>query len=286
MNLIKYKAYAILALIIFVISSCEKEYEGIEVLDNANIQAYMKTNNLSFSQYKDTGIFYKITKAGTGDSLRYNEKVPLLYTIRSLDGKSVAVDTFTNRYSDYLGYLGPKGFEIAVKEILGKGNSEIRAIIPSQLAYGRNGNSTIAGNESIDVTIKVLTAASLPDYDDSVIRLFMKNNGLTGFTKTSSGLYYKITDPGTGGSINIDSRMTADYSGKLLNGTEFDTGVNYAFALSDLIKGWQEGLPLINEGGSIRLLIPSSLGYGLTGSGPVPVFSCLDFTITVKTITR
>jgi FKBP-type peptidyl-prolyl cis-trans isomerase FkpA len=286
MNLIKYKVYPVIALIIFAITSCEKEYENIDTLDKTNIQAFLKTNGLNFSEFQNTGIYYNIIKPGTGDSLRYNEKVPVLYTIHSLDGKFSSVDTFTNRYADFLGYLGPKGFGIAVKQILGKGNGEIRAIIPSDLAYGRNGNTTIAGNESVDVSIKVLTAASLPQYDDSVIRLYIKTNSLTGFNKTASGLYYKITDPGTGISINADSRMTADYTAKLLNGTTVDSGVDYAFTLTDLIKAWQEGLPLIKGGGTIRLLVPSSLAYGLPGSGPIPVFSCLDFEITVKTVTN
>ncbi|HCN84584.1 MAG TPA: hypothetical protein DIT07_13325 [Sphingobacteriaceae bacterium] len=285
MNLIKYKVYPILALIILAVSACKKEYVGIEVQDNENIQAYLKENNLVFSEFKDTGIFYKITKPGTGDSLKYSDQVPLIYTIRSLDGKVSAVDTFTNRYGNYLGYLAPEGFEIGVKQILGKGDGEIRLIIPSKLAYGRNGNSSIPGNTSIDVSIKVLNAASLPAYDDSVIQLYLKSNSLTGFTKTASGLYYKISDPGTGATITTNSKLIAKYSGKLFNGTVFDSAEAYNFVLEDLIKGWQEGLPLIKSGGTIRLLVPSSLAYGMKGSGPVPIFSCLDFEITVTSVT-
>ena len=284
MNLTKYKVYPILALIILAVSACEKEYPGIEVEDNENISAYLKENNLVFDEFKDTGIFYKIIKPGTGDSLKDNQQVPLIYTIRSLDGKVSAVDTFTNRYANYLGYLAPDGFYLGVKQILGKGNGEIRLIIPSKLAYGRNGNSSIPGNTSVDVSVKVLNAASLPEYDDSSIRLYMKSNNLTGFTKTASGLYYKIGDPGTGAAITPTSNLIAKYSAKLLNGTSVDSSESYNFYLDDLIDGWQEGLPLIKAGGSIRLLIPSALAYGINGSGPIPVFSCLDFEITVKSV--
>jgi FKBP-type peptidyl-prolyl cis-trans isomerase len=51
------------------------------------------------------------------------------------------------------------------------------------------------------------------------------------------------------------------------------------------VKGWREGIPLIKQGGSIRLIIPSTLGYGLDGSSPsVPAFSALDFEITVTDV--
>lgn len=284
MNLIKYKVYPILAFIILAFSACEKEYEGIEVEDDVNIQAYLKENNLAFNKFENTGIYYKILKPGVGDSVKDSQQVPLIYTISSLDGKVTTVDTFTNRYANYLGYLAPDGFYIGIKKILGKADGEVRLIIPSKLAYGRNGNSQIPGNTSVDVTIKALNAASIPEYDDSVIRLYLKSNGLTGFSKTASGLYYKINDPGTGAAITANSELVAKYTGKLLNGTSVDSSEDYRFYLDDLIKGWQEGLPLIKAGGSIRLIIPSSLAYGINGSGPIPVFSCIDFEITVLSV--
>jgi FKBP-type peptidyl-prolyl cis-trans isomerase FkpA len=54
--------------------------------------------------------------------------------------------------------------------------------------------------------------------------------------------------------------------------------------LGTLIEGWKEGLPYIKKGGSIRLIIPSQLAYGVQGSGTIPPFSCLDFDIKVKDV--
>ena len=66
-----------------------------------------------------------------------------------------------------------------------------------------------------------------------------------------------------------------------MNGTIFDsnTGAPIQFILGQVIPGWQLGLPLIQKGGVIRLIIPSSLAYGCTGSGSIPGDSVLYFEV-------
>lgn len=116
----------------------------------------------------------------------------------------------------------------------------------------------------------------------------MEKNAMTGFSKTNTGIYYKIGQPGTGSPISVDSTVVANYTGKLLNGTIFDravAGSEATFALTSVIKGWQQAIPLINQGGSIRMLIPSALAYGMEGSSPsIPPFSCLDFEVNVTDV--
>jgi FKBP-type peptidyl-prolyl cis-trans isomerase FkpA len=278
-----YKAYSILALIILIVSSCEKEYESIEQVDEKNIQAYIKQNSLSVQQYNNTGIYYKILSPGTGAPLNYNQQVPLIFTMQSLDGKSTSVDTiFNNRYLEYLGYLSPEGLLIGVKEILKNSRGQIRLIVPSRLAFGRNGNKTFPGNTSIDMTVRVLDLEALPAYNDFVIKQFLQSSNLTGFNKTASGIYYKIADPGTGTSITTDSKITATYTGKLLNGKIFDTQTDSPFYLQSLIPGWLEIIPLIKVGGSVRFILPSGSAYGNKNSGTIPPFSCLDFDVKVS----
>jgi FKBP-type peptidyl-prolyl cis-trans isomerase len=161
-------------------------------------------------------------------------------------------------------------------------------IIPSRLAFGRNGSGNIPGNASIDMTIRVLDISKIAAYEDFSIKTYLQTNSLTGFTKTSSGLYYKIAQPGTGSPITVDSTIVANYTGKLLNGVVFDRaalGSEATFPLKNLVQGWQEAIPLIKQGGSIRLLVPSSLAYGMQGSSPsIPAFSALDFEINVTDV--
>lgn len=85
----------------------------------------------------------------------------------------------------------------------------------------------------------------------------------------NTGLLYHITDPGTAERPTLQSSVTANYTGFVTNGRVFDEtrGRSPAtFPLSGVIRGWQLGVPLIGEGGEIRLLVPSELGYGSAGS--------------------
>jgi FKBP-type peptidyl-prolyl cis-trans isomerase FkpA len=285
---LKYTFPIFLALTIFV--SCQKEYETIDVIDDKNVQEYIQKNKLNLNEYQSSGIYYGVVTPGTGPELQYSDMVPAIITTRSLDGKYLSIDTFNvaNRYYNFLGYFNPEAIRLGVKEVLKKSNGTIRIIVPSRLAYGRNGSGSIPGNTSLDMTVRILDAAKIVEYEDFTIQKYLQSNSLTGFTKTSSGLYYKIAQPGTGGTISTNSTIVANYTGKLLNGVIFDkaaAGSEVTFTLKTLVKGWQEALPLIKQGGTIRLIVPSSLAYGLNGSTPsIPAFSALDFDITVTEV--
>lgn len=87
----------------------------------------------------------------------------------------------------------------------------------------------------------------------------------------SSGLRYVVNAKGEGKKPSLCNNVAVTYQGRLLsNGESFDGTDNpVAFSLSQLIKGWQLGIPLIKNGGSITLYIPSVYGYGTGGSGDV-----------------
>jgi FKBP-type peptidyl-prolyl cis-trans isomerase len=71
------------------------------------------------------------------------------------------------------------------------------------------------------------------------------------------------------------------YVGTLLNGTKFDAST-ISYPLSQLIVGWQIAVPLIGKGGRIKVVLPSSLGYGAQAAGPIPANSPLYFDITLN----
>jgi FKBP-type peptidyl-prolyl cis-trans isomerase FkpA len=114
--------------------------------------------------------------------------------------------------------------------------------------------------------------------DDAAIQAYIKANNITA-TKDQSGLYYEVVTPGTGDYPNANSTITVNSTGKLLNGAVFDTESSLTIPLASVIKGWQIGIPHINTGGRIVLLIPSALGYGNTITGSIPKNSVLVFTI-------
>ncbi len=98
---------------------------------------------------------------------------------------------------------------------------------------------------------------------------------------TASGLNYIIKEQGTAPNPTLASAVTINYNGYFLGGgnESFDANDNIEFPLRNLIAGWQEGLQLIGSGGSITLLIPSTLAYGSRGSGSIPGNTDLGFDI-------
>jgi FKBP-type peptidyl-prolyl cis-trans isomerase FklB len=88
-----------------------------------------------------------------------------------------------------------------------------------------------------------------------------------------SGLQYRVLTQGKGKKPTIKSTVTTNYSGKLLDGTEFDSSFKHGepatFPVTGVIKGWTEGLQLMREGSKYEFYIPANLAYGENGAGNV-----------------
>jgi FKBP-type peptidyl-prolyl cis-trans isomerase FkpA len=116
--------------------------------------------------------------------------------------------------------------------------------------------------------------------EEPAIMAYASANGINA-TRHSSGLYYEIISPGSGATPSSSSKVFVTYTGKLLDGSVFDQQGNASqtgWVLGSLIAGWQIGLPLIQEGGEIKLIVPSSLAYGC-GNGALPPNSILYFDV-------
>jgi FKBP-type peptidyl-prolyl cis-trans isomerase FkpA len=116
--------------------------------------------------------------------------------------------------------------------------------------------------------------------EDQAMRDYASANAMI-VAHHSSGMYYQILNPGSGATPTSSSQISVKYTGKLTNGTIFDQKLTATslYPLAGFIPGWQLGLPLIQKGGTIRLIIPSSLAYGCKDSGPIPGNSILFFEI-------
>ena len=121
--------------------------------------------------------------------------------------------------------------------------------------------------------------------DEEIILQYISDNNLNA-EPTGSGLYYVVNNTGNGDVPVINSIVTVAYKGTLTDGTIFDqSGTSGAtFSLSNVIQGWQEGIPLFSEGGSGILLIPSALGYGNQSVGSIPANSVLIFDVTLLNV--
>jgi len=101
---------------------------------------------------------------------------------------------------------------------------------------------------------------------------FLANNAKNdGFVVTATGLQYKILEEGKGKSPTSEDKVIAHYTGKLLDGTVFDSshdrGEPATFPVSGVIKGWQEALPMMKVGGKWQIVVPANLAYGDRGVG-------------------
>jgi len=109
-------------------------------------------------------------------------------------------------------------------------------------------------------------------------------NNIT-YTEHASGILYEVMSPGLTTQPTIANTVSVVYTGKLLNGNQFDASANpVRLALSGVIKGWQIGIPLIKKGGRIKMVIPSSLAYGCTGQGSIAPNSPLYFEVTLTDV--
>lgn len=99
---------------------------------------------------------------------------------------------------------------------------------------------------------------------------------------TSSGLCYKVIYQGWeyNRKPNRNSTVVVNYTGKLIDGSTFDSKSNVAFYMPDMLEGWQEAVTEMNDGGIYRIYIPSKLGYDTTSNMPkIPPHSTLIFDV-------
>ncbi|MDH4090358.1 MAG: FKBP-type peptidyl-prolyl cis-trans isomerase [Cyclobacteriaceae bacterium] len=111
-----------------------------------------------------------------------------------------------------------------------------------------------------------------------------ENKTLPGVTTTDSGLQYKVISAGTGKSPLPTDNVTVHYTGKLIDGSVFDSSVArnepVTFDVNGVIPGWTEALQLMHEGDKWTLYIPYPLAYGERGAGDqIPPYSTLIFEV-------
>lgn len=107
---------------------------------------------------------------------------------------------------------------------------------------------------------------------------------------TESGLQYIVFKDGKGKKPNLTDTCVVHYTGRLIDGREFEStipsGQPAAFTPLGLIPGWQEALLLMKEGSRYRFFMPYQLAYGEEGSGPIEPFSALVFDIELIEVKR
>lgn len=140
--------------------------------------------------------------------------------------------------------------------------------------------------------IRLVLSLSLVILMVSGCSAFTQNStGSGNLITTESGLQYEDLVPGTGASPQNGQNVVVHYTGKLDDGSVFDSSLSrnqpfvFTVGVGQVIKGWDEGVVSMKVGGKRRLVIPPKLGYGSQGAGGViPPNATLDFEVELLAI--
>ncbi|GMU43785.1 MAG: FKBP-type peptidyl-prolyl cis-trans isomerase [Xanthomonadales bacterium] len=114
-------------------------------------------------------------------------------------------------------------------------------------------------------------------------KFMAENRAKKGIVALPSGIQYRVIEEGNGARPTATSEVTVHYRGSLTNGFEFDSsfarGVPAKFQVDQVLKGWQEVLPLMRVGDHWQIFLPPDLAYGERGPRPIGPNSALIFDI-------
>lgn len=122
--------------------------------------------------------------------------------------------------------------------------------------------------------------------DDAAIKAYLAIHTEISPVKDTLGVYYQTLTQGTGDYPGINSTIRVSYTGKLLDGTQFDSNTNFIAVLANLIDGWKIVLPHVRTGSKILMIVPSVYGYRNAANGIIPANSELLFTVELLPVTN
>lgn len=227
-----------------------------------------------------SGAGYQVLETGTGTLPKAGDFVRFHFAVWRSSGEMVSCDDKEGRgrrrmkpgITGTIGEMPAMGLSEALKlcPLGGSVRVELSASASFQrLPPNTKPESTIVWQVRL-LEIVEIPAFSMPAADK--------------LTKTASGLQYEVVKAGTGKRPSATDSVTVHYIGWLTNGNRFDTsystGQPASFALNGVIKGWTEGVQLMQEGAIYKFVIPANLAYGEQGAGSdIPPNSTLVFQI-------
>lgn len=263
--------------------------------------SFFSCNNSKHKGFKqdESGFYYKIhTAVDTGRAAEEGDIILFEYTMRTADS-TFAEDliSFPVGVNDAL-FKGDIGYAMLGKRI---GDSLTLIFDADTFAhYYFGGDFPLEGDDLfmdliiLDLKTQAEIAQLEADFqrdletqqgsEESLRNEYILNNNIKE-TPTESGLYYIQKSAGKGKQAEAGKLVSVDYTGKLLDGTIFDSSIGrgepiqFILGSGQVIPGWEEGISLMKEGGEATLIVPSKLAYGSRGGGPIPPFSTLIFEV-------
>jgi FKBP-type peptidyl-prolyl cis-trans isomerase len=267
------------------------------------LKKYVEDNKIT-AKPNSMGLYIIESQAGTGLKIDTGFQVKMNYKVSLLDGKEL-FSTFERPEPvkfEYGKKIDTPGFEYAISTL--RKGSKARFIVPSTLAFGRRGSGTIVAPyttlvydvDILDVKTKAesekekiesqkaeqMKSDSLKNAEPALLDKYLKDNKITAKPQPS-GLYYIQTLAGTGPKAEAGKTVKVNYTGKLLDGKVFDSSkgapLEFTIGRSQVIRGWDEGISMMKQGGKATLVIPSAIGYSDRDMGVIPPYSTLVFDV-------
>jgi FKBP-type peptidyl-prolyl cis-trans isomerase len=276
----------------------EKKTAEQKIIDEKLLQEYFTKHNIK-PMKTASGLYYTINQQGSGPLPKIGQIDSVNYTGKLLNGKAFDsnTDSAFNHVTPLPVELGKgrviKGWEEGLA-LFNKG-TKATLYIPSNLAYGSQDRSpTIPANSVLvfDVDIvDIQTPVNQSETDDKLIRDYLQKNNIQA-NRTPSGLYYSISQEGSGDNAKPGQKVSVFYTGKTMDGKTFDSNVgkspfNVNLGSGGVIRGWEDGLQNFKKGTKGTLYIPSGMAYGPQGHPPViPQNAVLIFDIEVTDISK
>lgn len=223
----------------------------------------------------ENGMQYEIIKAATGSKPSKTDKVKTHYhgTLINGDVFDSSVDRGEPIEFPLNGVI--KGWQEGIP--LMSVGAKYRFYIPQELAYGLQSPSPkIPAGSTLIFEVELLNISLDPtkELQNNLAEgeaFLAENAKKEGVVTLPSGLQYLVIVKGDGPKPKLTDRVKVHYHGTLIDGTVFDSSVDRGktstFGVNQVIKGWQEGIPLMSPGAKYRLFIPANLAYGNRGSG-------------------
>ena len=296
---------------------------SLEKKEGESLQSYLTTNKITV-QPTSSGIYYIESTPGKGMKIDSGCGVKLQFKVSLVDGKQI-FSTFDRPEPVSFQYgkrFDTPGLEQAIGMM--KKGTKVTVIVPSKMAFGEQGRGTIVPPYStIIYNVEILDVLSKADYEkeqaikktkaeedqttkkkedqiksdnakkdeSSLLQKYLKDNKIT-VKPTTSGLYYIEKIKGTGPRAMAGKKVRVNYTGKLLNGKVFDSsnGKNppyfeFSLGAGQVIKGWDEGIAMMNKGGKATFVIPSDIAYGERSMGDIQPYSTLVFDVELLDVT-
>ena len=141
--------------------------------------------------------------------------------------------------------------------------------------------------ETNEYLSKFFEKATLSEYEENRVEgenFLLENANKEGVVKTASGLQYRVITEGKGAKPSPTDVVTVHYTGRLIDGTVFDSSLSagepVSFPLDQVIPGWSEGVQLMNVGSKYEFWIPYDLAYGTSSvGGVIDPYSTLHFEV-------